>query len=200
MYLHTAVLLPVCIGNLWGFTMPAQINSLFADYLMVMVIEAYYRCDETALLQLIKRSTPVRTLFFMSMSAVILNTQRCLQTEVMWFIQAFRKPKSVGARPGAGQPASVPSPLFDRLLRAPRHVCSHSGSCDAYVLQGMQYNLKVGLIIELVRFVMTDLMRVRRSPLLVLGVFSRMRVRVISFFIGYTTIYRVSLLVLLGMG
>lgn len=189
MYLHTTVLLPVCLGNVWGFAMPAQVNSLFSDYLVMMVVEAFYRSDETLLLHWLKQSSLCRTGVFMAMSALILNTHRIMKTDVMWFVQAFRKRSPASRRP---QGASTPSALFDRVLPVPHCVCNHAGSCDAYVLQGVQSNLKIGLIIELVRFVMENAMRLRRSPVLLLGVLGQIKVRVISFFIGYTTVYRVS--------
>lgn len=200
MYLHTTVLLPVCIGNLWGFAMPASVNSMFADYLAIMVMEAFYRSDETPLLRWVKRSSVLRTALFMAMSAFILNTHRSLKTDVVWFVQSFRKraadavvaPPTTTMRPESGP--SPASPLFDRWLPVAQHVCGHPGSCDAYVLQGVQNNLKIGVTIELVRFLVENMMRLRRSPALLIGVFGQIKVRVISFFIGYTTVYRVSVM------
>lgn len=199
MYLHTTVLLPVCIGNLWGFAMPAQVNGLFSDYLVMMCTEAIYRSEDSHfLLRLVKRSTMFRTALFMTMSAAILHTNRKLKTsDVVWFIQTFRRKKVVGSKGSNGSTASAavtvdPSPLFDRLLPVERHVCEHPGSCDAYVLQGVQNNLKIGLCIELSRFVIDNMMRLRRSPGLLWGVLGQLKLRVIGFFIGYTTVYRVS--------
>lgn len=204
MYLHTTVLLPVCIGNLWGFAMPAQVNSLFSDYLVMMVTEALYRSDDSHfLLRLVKQSNLFRTALFMTMSAAILHTNRKLKTsDVVWFIQTFRRKKVIGSKAANGKPAqtastttaAAPSPLFDRLLPVDRHVCEHPGSCDAYVLHGVQNNLKIGICIELSRFVIDNIMQLRRSPGMLLGVLGQLKVRVIGFFIGYTTVYRVSIL------
>lgn len=37
LHLRTLVLIPVGLGNFWGFFMPAKINSHFADSLSMMV-------------------------------------------------------------------------------------------------------------------------------------------------------------------
>lgn len=216
MHLHTTVLLPVCLGNLWGFAMPAQINSLFADYLVMMCTEAFYRSDDSLfLLRWVKRSSLCRTALFMCMSATILHTNRRLKTsDVVWFIQTFRRRKSAnGAANGSaskpltngwastnGQsstahPASFSSPWFDRVLPVDggRHVCDqHAGSCDEYVRQGVQNNVRLGVCIELMRFVIDNLMRLRRNPALLFGALGQIKLRVLGFFVGYTTVYRVS--------
>lgn len=37
MFLPSLVLIPVGVGNVWGFVMPANVNSYFCDYLSMTV-------------------------------------------------------------------------------------------------------------------------------------------------------------------
>lgn len=58
-------------------------------------------------------------------------------------------------------------------------------------MQGIKSSLKLGLAIEVARFVLDNFARINRSPRFIFQIFSRIKLRVISFFVAYTAAYRV---------
>lgn len=60
-----------------------------------------------------------------------------------------------------------------------------------YCVQGVKSSLKLGLAIEVARFLLENFSAIQKSPTLVFKMFSRIKIRVVSFFVAYTAAYRV---------
>lgn len=66
--------------------------------------------------------------------------------------------------------------------------------CD-YVQQGIKSSIKLGLAIEVARFLLENLSVIQKSPSIVFNMFSRIKIRVVSFFVAYTAAYRVTTII-----
>lgn len=58
-------------------------------------------------------------------------------------------------------------------------------------VQGVKSSLKLGLAIEMARFLLENFSAIQKSPSIVFNMFSRIKIRVVTFFVAYTAAYRV---------
>lgn len=191
MYLSTSVFFPAMIGNIWGFIMPSKITNYVSNGITLLAIESYYRSGDSYVWQLISSSKLIRTGLFMTFSALILETHSTTRTckwsknDVFWFIKAYPPAETWQVEPQS-------SPIMNNLVTTTKLVCSHHGSCDAYIMKGIKSNLKLGLAIEMARTLLANLSQLQAHPTQLFNLFSKMKFGLVAFFVSYTTSYRVS--------
>lgn len=182
-------MLPITLGQLPTFLMPAKSATIVANSSLTMLTEALLMRDDTRIWRALRNVPALRTLLFMAMSATIMDVpahiKRC---GTFWFIQ----PAERRAIPH-GEPAQR-SPVMEWLRPQPVRVCLHAHSgCDEFVRAGVSAYLKVGVGIEVVRLVFGHFGEMRRAPLAVPALLvRRMNWRLVGFLGAYAALYRVS--------
>lgn len=160
------------------------------------IFEAFYRLDEVFPLSLVNNSAAFRTLLFMTMSQFILNSKRVQKSDVFWFIKTPSSASGSEATDADDEKLrpSVPSPVMDALVPSERHICTHKESCDHHIYSGAVINFKIGLGIEVVRLLIANIGTLQKRPLQMFGKLLTIKTGLIAFLVGYTSIYRVSVL------
>lgn len=100
-----------------------------------MMLEGFYRSDETGIFTIFRNSTIARALLFMTLSAVVMDLCKAMPgSHTDWIAQPPRRPKNINVDDcSLKNVPALESPVIDRLFDGP-HVCLHSESCDSYVL------------------------------------------------------------------
>lgn len=123
-----------------------------------------------------------------------MNSKRVQKSDVFWFIKSPAStagPEAPEAEADEKPRPSQPSPVMDRLVPSERHICSHAESCDEHIYHGAVVNFKIGLGIELVRLLISNIGTLQRRPLQMFGKLLTIKTGLIAFLVGYTSIYRV---------
>lgn len=128
--------IPAGLGNLAVFILNDSEANMLTNASVIMLLEGFYRSDETGIFKIFGSSITARTLLFMTLSAVVMDLCKIMAgSQADWITQPPRRPKNSSVNDVDDCLKIVPnleSPLIDRLIGGP-HVCLHSESCDNYV-------------------------------------------------------------------
>lgn len=137
-YPSTILAIPAGLGNLASFILNDNDANIFANANVIMLLEGFYRSDETGIFSIFSSSTMARTLLFMTLSAMVMDLCKMLPgSQAVWITQPPRRPKKSGVQDDDGGlkiESNLESPVIDRLIGG-AHVCLHSDSCDNYVFK-----------------------------------------------------------------
>lgn len=135
----TIMAIPAAVGNLASFILNEKDANIFANSNVMMLLEGFYRSDETGIFTIFRSSTVARVLLFMTLSAVIMNLCKTMPgSNTVWITQPPRQTKnSTVDNNNPKIVRNLESPVFDSLIGGP-HVCLHPGSCDSYVIKVSQ--------------------------------------------------------------
>lgn len=132
---YTIVAIPAMLGNFASFILNEKDANIFANTSVIMMLEGFYRSDETGIFTIFRNSTFARALLFMTLSAVVMDLCKIMpSSHTDWIAQPPRKPKNIKVDDDDSLKIvhDLESPVIDHLIGGP-HVCLHSESCDSYV-------------------------------------------------------------------
>lgn len=131
---YTILPIPAIIGNFASFILNEKDANIFANTSVIMMLEGFYRSDETGIFSIFRNSTVARALLFMTLSGVVMDLCKAMpRSRTDWIAQPPRRSKNSNVNDiNLKIVSDLESPVIDRLISAP-HVCLHSESCDSYV-------------------------------------------------------------------
>ncbi|XP_031619737.1 transmembrane protein 135-like [Contarinia nasturtii] len=184
-YWYTIVGLPGFLGALTIFLVPNQIAIMFSHSCLVMVTEVLIKRRGSILFRCMDSVIWFRTLVFMFMSAITLDSLRKIKPHISWFIEPVRR------RSKRRYECYDESPIFDSMIPVSGNVCSHKNGCDTFIVNELKKYFKIGLAIEFVQSVLRNVDQFKQNAFKgVWSIITGFNVKFLLFAVCYPFTYR----------
>ncbi|XP_055324798.1 uncharacterized protein LOC129579145 [Sitodiplosis mosellana] len=178
----TLIPIPAMTGGLAIFFINDKIRSFFSHACSIVVFDILMRDGSLWPMRMLKTHRSLRTLLFMVLSGVIVDSMYLNSDSVFWLFKPLKKyQKPIEKVPSESKP-------IDR-----HHICHHKNSCDSHILHVFKTYLMLGMALEVLKAFFGNFGLFVRNPLSgFIHVIKHIKPNYLLFIGGYPTLTRLT--------
>ncbi|XP_055678183.1 uncharacterized protein LOC129786941 [Lutzomyia longipalpis] len=182
-YYSTTVLIPTFLGAQTVNLLPHNAIVGHANPFACMFFEIFIKFIDVECMRTMRKSRWWGTFWFMLSSAGLMHLlAKQRKTGVFWFIVPPKKNKTANLET-----------TNEEDVRKIVNVCTHSGGCASFVLQGVRTYANYGLMLELLRNIVGNFGKIKAKPGNFLELATRrINYNLVTFLMAYVGCYRLT--------